>query len=86
MYLIHVPQDSIGRIGREWVATHAPRNSTYAEVMELITSGLTFGSSEKNVLTNGVHVWVWRPSDFVSSAHRVWVCVSVYLSSAKSPR
>ena len=84
MYLIRVPEDSIGVIGRKWVATHAPRDSTYDEVMALIPGCLTFGSNDTNVLTNGVHVWDWRPSDFMCSAHRV--CVSVYLSSAKSSR
>jgi hypothetical protein len=54
-----VPEDSIGAIGRKWVATHAPRNSTYDEVMELIPGGLTFGSNDENVIANGNHVWVW---------------------------
>ena len=59
MCLIRVPEDSIGAIGRKWVATHAPRNSTYDEVMELIPGGLTFGSNDENVIANGNHVWVW---------------------------
>ena len=59
MYLIRVPEDSIGAIGRKWVATHAPRNSTYEEVMRLIRGGLTFGSNDENVIANGNHVWFW---------------------------
>jgi hypothetical protein len=59
LYLIRVKDDSMAAIGRRWVATHAPPDACYKEVTALTADGLTFGSNDDNVITNGNHVWHW---------------------------
>ena len=61
VYIIRVAEDTIGAIGRKWVATHAPRGSSYLEVTALIPGGgvLAFGSNDEDITTGGGHEWHW---------------------------
>ena len=61
LYIIRVAEDTIGAIGRKWVATHAPRGSTYLQVTALIPGGgvLAFGSNDENITAGGGHEWHW---------------------------
>ena len=61
LYIIRVEEGTIDAIGRKWVATHAPRGSSYLQVTALIPGGgvLAFGSNDEDITTGGGHEWHW---------------------------